>query len=216
MVIINIGLHLPSSPVLILPISSGRICQLSEAGLRGRSAMLSTGGEMYSLTPHPPLIRLRAISQRVGDGGLVGRVTVLAGNGDDAFLFWATCSMGTTAVTGGSTGAVGWRDEIPATYGRGRDAKVRYFCLDPFPVVLVGEAGFRLPDGTAPGGLATGFGPPWKLLARLGAGQKTGPPPAVELSVLIPPRPPLACMASSFSSSSSSCLQTAWPCPGYH
>ena len=51
----------------------------------GRSAMLSTGGEMYSL--NLPLIRLRAISQRVGDGGLIGRVTVLGSNGDDAFLF---------------------------------------------------------------------------------------------------------------------------------
>ena len=60
---------------------------------------------MYSL--NLPLIRLQAISQRVGDGGLTGRVTVLGGNGDDAFLFWATCSTGTTAVTGGSTGAVG-------------------------------------------------------------------------------------------------------------
>ena len=58
---------------------------------------------------------------------------------------------------------------------------MRYFCLDTFPVVLVGEAGFRLPDGTATGGLATGFGTPWT-----GAAQKTGPPPVVELSVLVP------------------------------
>ena len=90
-----------------LPISSGRTCQVSEAGLHGRSAMLSTGGEMYSL--NLPLIRLRAVSQRVGDGGLTGRVTVLGGNSDDAFLFWATCSTGTSMVTGGSTGAVGGR-----------------------------------------------------------------------------------------------------------
>ena len=71
------------------------------------SAMFSTGGEMYSL--NLPLNRLRAISQRVGDGGLTGRVTVLGGNGDDAFLFWATCPTGTTMVTGGSSGAVGGR-----------------------------------------------------------------------------------------------------------
>ena len=54
-----------------------------------------------------PLIRLRALSQRVGDDLLVGRVTVLCGNGDDAFFCWATCSTGTSAVAGRSTGAVG-------------------------------------------------------------------------------------------------------------
>ena len=145
------------------------------AGSRGRSAMLSTGGEMYSL--NLPLIRLRAVSQRLGDGGLTGRVTVLEGNGDDAFLFWATCSTG----TGGSTGAAGGRVD-PDFDDRGVDVWVGYICLGPVLVVLVGEAGLRLPDGPATGGLATSFGPPglpWKLLAGLEAAQKTGPPSAV-------------------------------------
>ena len=110
----RLQVFLPDSPMLILPISYGRTCQVSEAGLRGRSAMLLTGGEMYSL------IWLRAFSQRVGDGGLTGRVTVLGGNGDYAFLFRATCSTGTTMVTGGSTGAVGER-VIPVFDDRGVD-----------------------------------------------------------------------------------------------
>ena len=146
---------------------------MSEAGLRGRSAMFSTGGEMYSL--NLPLIRLRAFSQRLGDGGLTGPVTVLGGNGDDAFLFWATCSTGTSMVTGGSTGAAGGRVD-PDFDDRGVDVWVGFICLD---VVLVGEAGLRLPDGTATGGLATDFVLPWKLLAGLEAAQKTEPPPAV-------------------------------------
>ena len=170
------ALFLPASPMFTLPISSGKTCQVSEAGLRGRSAMFSTGGEMYSL--NLPLIRLRAVSQRLGDGGLTGRVTVLGGNGDDAFLFWATCSTGTSMVTGGSTGAVGGRVD-PDFDDRGVDVWVGYICLGPVLVVLVGEAGLRLPDGTATGGLATSFGLPWKLLAGLEAAQKTGPPPAV-------------------------------------
>ena len=126
---------------------------------------------MYSL--NLPLIRLRAFSQRVGDGGLTGRVTVLGGNGDDAFRFWATCSTGTTMVTGGSTGAVGGR-VVPDFDDRGVDVWVGYFCLGP---VLVGEAGLRLPDGTATGGLATGFGPPWTSLEApgwVGGGTKDG------------------------------------------
>ena len=59
-----------------------------------------------------------AISQRVSDGGLTGRVTILGGNGNDAFRFWATCSTGTSMVTGGSTGAVGERVD-PDFYDRG-------------------------------------------------------------------------------------------------
>ena len=112
---------------------------------------------MYSL--NLPLIRLRAFSQRVGDGGLTWRVTVLGGNGDDAFLFWATCSTGTSMVTGGSTGAVGGRVD-PDFDDRGVDVWVGYICLGPVLVVLVGEAGLRLPYGTATGGLATSFGHP--------------------------------------------------------
>ena len=141
------------------------------AGWRGRSAMLSTGGEIYSL--NLPLIRLRAVSQRLGDGGLTGRVTVLEGNGDDAFLFWATCSTGTSMVTGGSTGAAGGRVD-PDFDDRGVDVCVGYICLG---VVLVGEAGLRLPDGPATGGLATSFGPPWTSLEApgwAGGGTKDG------------------------------------------
>ena len=110
---------------------------------------------MYSL--NLPLIRLRAFSQRVGDG-------VLGGNGDDAFRFWATCSTGTTIVTGGSTGAVVGR-VVPDFDDRGVDVWVGYCCLGP---VLVGETGLRLPDGTATGGLATSFGPPWTSLEAPG------------------------------------------------
>ena len=80
--------------------------------------MFSTGGEIYSL--NLPLIRPQAFSQRVGDGGLTGRVTVLGGNGDDAFRFWVTCSTVTTMVTGGSTGAVGGR-VVPVFDDRGID-----------------------------------------------------------------------------------------------
>ena len=116
---------------------------------------------MYSL--NVPLIRLRAFSQRVGDGGLTERVTVLGGNGDVAFRFWATCPMGTTMVTGGSTGAVGGR-VVPYFDDSGVDVWVGYICLGPVLVVLVGETGLRLPDGTATGGLATSFGPPWTSL----------------------------------------------------
>ena len=112
---------------------------------------------MYSL--NLPLIRLRAVSQRLGDGGLTGRVTVLEGNGDDAFLFWATCSTGTSMVTGGSTGAAGGRVD-PVVDDRGVDVCVGNICLGPVLVVLVGEAGLRLPDGPATGGLATSFGHP--------------------------------------------------------
>ena len=126
---------------------------------------------MYSL--NLSLIRLRAVSQRLGDGGLTGRVTVLEGNGDDAFLFWATCSTGTSMVTGGSTGAAGGRVD-PDFDDRGVDVCVGNICLGPVLVVLVGEAGLRLPDGPATGGLATSFGLPWKLLAGLGAAQKMG------------------------------------------
>ena len=78
---------------------------------------------MYSL--NLPLIRLRAFSQCVGDGGLTGRVTVFGGNGDDAFLFWATCSTGTSMVTGGSTGAVGGRVD-PDFDDRGVDVWVGF------------------------------------------------------------------------------------------
>ena len=147
---------------------------MSVAGLRGRSAMLSTGGEMYSL--NLPLIRLRAVSQRLGDGGLTGRVTVLEGNGDDAFLFWATCSTGTSMVTGGSTGAAGGRVD-PDFDDSVVDVCVGYICLGPVLVVLVGEAGLRLPDGPASGGLATSFGPPWTSLEApgwAGGGTKDG------------------------------------------
>ena len=73
---------------------------------------------MYSL--NLPLIRPQAFSQRVGDGGLTGRVTVLGGNGDDAFRFWVTCSTVTTMVTGGSTRAVGGR-VVPVFDDRGID-----------------------------------------------------------------------------------------------
>ena len=73
-------------------------------------------------------------------------------------------------VTGGSPGAVGGRVD-PDFDDRGVDVWVGYICLDP---VMVGEVGLRLPGGTA-----TSFGPPWKLLAGLEAAQKTGPPPAV-------------------------------------
>ena len=168
-------LLLPASPMLTLPISSGRTCHMFVAGLRGRSAILSTGGEMYSL--NLPLIRLRAVSQRLGDGGLTGRVTVLEGNGDDAFLFWATCSTGTSMVTGGSTGAAGRRVD-PVVDDRGVDVCVGNICLGPVLVVLVGEeAGLRLPDGPATGGLATSFGPPWTSLEApgwAGGGTKDG------------------------------------------
>ena len=118
----------------------------------------------------PPLDPPCAISQRVGDGGLVGRVTVLGGNGDDAFLFWATCSTGTAAV-GDSTGAAGRRVHRPVDDDRGGVVK------GPFPVVLAGEAGFRLPEETVPGGLATGFGPHWTSLnipGLAGGGTKDG------------------------------------------
>ena len=145
--------------MLTLPISSGRTCHKCVAGSRGRSAILSTGGEMYSL--NLPLIRLRAVTQRLGDGGLTGRVTVWEGNGDDAFLFWATCSTGTSMVTGGSTGAAGRRVD-PVVDDRGVDVCVGNTCLGPVLVVLVGEeGGLRLPDGPATSRLATSFGPPW-------------------------------------------------------
>ena len=94
--------------------------------------------------------RLRAVSQRLGDGGLTGRVAVWEGNGDDAFLFWATCSTGTSMVTGGSTGAVGRRVD-PVVDDRGVDACVGNTCLGPVLVVLVGEeGGLRLPDNARP------------------------------------------------------------------
>ena len=57
---------------------------------------------MYSL--NLPLIQPRGggvISQHVRGSGLTWHMTVLGGNGDDAFRFWATCSTGTTAVTSG-------------------------------------------------------------------------------------------------------------------
>ena len=124
-----------------------------------------------------PLIRLRADSQRLGDGGLTGRVAVWEGNGDDAFLFWATCSTGTSMVTGGSTGAVGRRVD-PDVDDRGVDACVGNTCLGPVLVVLVGEeGGLRLPDGPATSGLATSFGPPWTSLEApgwAGGGTKDG------------------------------------------
>ena len=132
---------------------------------------------MYSL--NLPLIRLRADSQRLGDGGLTGRVAVWEGNGDDAFLFWATCSTGTSMVTGGSTGAAGRRVD-PVVDDRGVDACVGNTCLGPVLVVLVGEeGGLRLPDGPGPatGGLATSFGPPWTSLEApgwAGGGTKDG------------------------------------------
>ena len=135
-----------TSRMLILPISSGRICHLDETGLRGRSAMLSKGGVKKSL--NLPLIRLRAISQRVGDDGLVRHVDCRGINGDVAFLFWATCSTGT--AYSGSTGAVGRRVERPVDGGRGGVIKGASLLLGPFPVVLAGEAGFRIPDGTVP------------------------------------------------------------------
>ena len=197
------ALLLPASPMFTLPISSGRTCQVSEGGLRGRSAMLSTGGEMYSL--NLPLIRLRAVSQRLGDGGLTGRVTVLGGNGDDAFLFWATCSTGTSMVTGGSTGAAGGRVD-PDFDDRGVDVWVGFICLDPVLVVLVGEAGLRLPDGPATGGLATSFGPPWTSLEApgwAGGGTKDGTAAGSSAAGF---GSRLARLASSLSSSSSSCL----------
>ena len=158
---------------------------MSEAGLRGRSAMLSTEGEMYSL--NLPLIRLRAVSQRLGDGGLTGRVTVLGGNGDDAFLFWATCSTGTSMVTGGSTGAVGgrvdprgrrvgrihpsrprpgrpgWRSWAPVT------RRARHQLWTPWTSLEApGWAGGGTKDGTAAGSLAAGFGSPLAAPGALG------------------------------------------------
>ena len=70
-------------------------------------------------------------------------------------------------VTGGSTGAVGGR-VVPDFDDRVVDVWVGYICLGPVLVVLVGEAGLRLPDGTATGGLATSFGPPWTSLEAPG------------------------------------------------
>ena len=96
------------------------------------------------------MIRLRAIFQHVGDGRLVGGVKVLVGNGDDAFLFWATCSTGTSAIVRGSTGALEWGVDLPVDDGRGGYVKGIYLLLGSFPVVLAGEAGFRLPDGSTP------------------------------------------------------------------
>ena len=130
-----------TSRMLILPISSWRICHLDETGLRGRSAMLSKGGVKKSLN-------LPVISQRVGGDGLVGHVDCRGINGDVAFLFWATCSTGT--AYSGSTRAAEKRVERPFDDARGGVVKGASLLLGPFPVVLAGEAGFRIPDGTVP------------------------------------------------------------------
>ena len=70
-----------------------------------------------------------------------------------------------------STEAVGRRVDRPVDDDGGGIVKGASLLLDSFPLVLAGEAGFRLPEGTAPGGLATGFGPPWTSLDTPGWGQ---------------------------------------------
>ena len=63
-----------------------------------------------------------------------------------------------------STGAVGGRDEHPVDSSRGADLAGVGTIGTPFPAVLAVEAGFWLPDGTAPGSLATDLGHPWTSL----------------------------------------------------
>ena len=119
--------------------------------------------------------------------------------------FRHACSTGTSMVTGGSTGAVGGRVD-PDFDDRGVYVWVGYICLGPVLVVLVGEAGLRLPDGTATGGLATSFGPPWTSLEApgwAGGGTKDG---TVAGSLATGFGSPFARLASSLSSSPSSCL----------
>ena len=87
-------------------------------------------------------IRFWARSQRVGIVRLVGRVSLCCGiNGEVAFLFRATCSTGASNGIGSSTGAARRGREGPLDGGRG--AVVR----EPFPPVLDGEVGVRVPDG---------------------------------------------------------------------
>ena len=117
-----------------------------------------------------PLIRLCAISQHVSDVGSVGHDDCRGINREVALLFWATCSTGGHRCS--SPAAVGGMDNGPVDGGLGAALAGAEAVVAPFPSVLAVEAGFRLPDRTVPGGLATGFGPPgfpWMHLAGLGA-----------------------------------------------
>ena len=74
-------------------------------------------------------------------------------------------------------GAVGRREERPVDGVRGADLEWAGTVVVPFPAVLAVKAGFRMPDGTAPGCLATGFGSPWTSLDTpgcVGGGLKDG------------------------------------------
>ena len=131
--------------MFIEPMFSGRFCYIREAGWHGRLLMSSRVGVMaLTLT----LIRLSAISQRVGDAMSVA-CDVCRGVNKEVSSF-----SGPPAPL---LAAAGRRDQ-------GADLAGVETVIAPYPAIFDVEAGFWLPEGTDPGGLATGFGPLWTSL----------------------------------------------------
>ena len=135
-----------TSPMLMAPISFGNCCHRWEDSSCRKSVMFSRGGVMKNL--YLPFNRLWARSHPVGVVWLVGRISVWCGiNGEVAFLFWATCSTGATKGIGSSTWAARWGREGPLDGCQGAAVQEPDRYVAPFPLVLEGEVGLRVPDG---------------------------------------------------------------------